>query len=70
MPRRHIRTYRRQKPLNEAEVGGFLSAEDAPVDHRRTQAQPTIDYRPIVAVLGLVIFGLAAIAFILTLRMK
>ena len=27
-----------------------------------------IDYRPIVAVIGLVVFGLAAIAFIFTLR--
>jgi hypothetical protein len=35
----------------------------------RSEADP-IDYQPIVAVIGLVVFSLAAIAFILTLRAR
>jgi hypothetical protein len=57
MPRRHLRTYRRPKSIE-------------PNDSGPTGKRPLIDYRPLVAVIGLVIFGLAAIAFLLTLRSK
>lgn len=63
MPRRHPRTYQRKRarPSYEGEQGEWPGA------HMRKRSTPT-DYRPLIAVIGLVIFGLAAIAFLLTLR--
>jgi hypothetical protein len=60
MPRRHIRTYRGPKAVRKEE----------PNDRRPLRELPPIDYRRVVAVIGLVVFGLAAIAFLLTLRSR
>jgi hypothetical protein len=71
MPRRHLRTYRRPKPADEAiaDLERTLSTElQVPSDTGHFQNRPLIDYRPIVAVIGLVVFGLGLIAFLLTMR--
>jgi hypothetical protein len=68
MPRRHPRTYRRPKPIDDADLERILGPEREPDESGPTRQRPTIDYRPIIAVVGLVVFGLAAIAFLLTLR--
>jgi hypothetical protein len=73
MPRRHLRTYRRPKQADEAiadleralEQPGSVTLDEAP----RRELPPT-DYRPVVAVLAIVIFSLGLIAFFLALRMK
>jgi hypothetical protein len=59
MPRRDPSTYRRPKPVDDAELERREPADSGPIRER-----PPIDYRPIIVVIGLVIFGLAAIAFI------
>jgi hypothetical protein len=69
MPRRHIRTYRRPKPIDDADVERILSAEREPDERWLTRERPAIDYRPMIAVVGLVIIGLPLIAFLLSLRM-
>jgi len=61
MPRRHQHTYRWGKPVDEAIAE--LEREFAP---EPTKREP-IDYRPIIAVVGIVVFGLALIAFLLSL---
>jgi hypothetical protein len=68
MPRRHLRTYRRPKPVEDAELERILSADRHPDESGPVRERPAIDYRPIIAVIGLVVFGLAAIAFLLSLR--
>jgi hypothetical protein len=70
MPRRHPHTYRRPKPVDDAaaELERILTEEQVPDDAEPIRERRSIDYRPLVAVIALVIFGLAAIAFILTLR--
>jgi hypothetical protein len=65
MARRHLRTYRRPTPVDEA----IVDLERAPERGQHGEPQPT-DYRPMVVVIGLVIFGLGLIAFLLTLHSK
>jgi hypothetical protein len=71
MPRRHLRTYRRPKPSDEA-LADLERALDEPEktasdDAARRELPPT-DYRPIIAVIVIVIFSLGLIALLLTLR--
>jgi hypothetical protein len=70
MPRGHLRTYRRPKPADDAtaELERILAAEQVPDDAGPIRERRSIDYRPLVVGIGLVISGLAAIAFVLTLR--
>jgi hypothetical protein len=73
VPRRHLRTYRRPKPIDEA-LADLERALDGPEktagdDAPRRELPPT-DYRPIVAVIAIVIIALALIAFLLSLRMQ
>jgi hypothetical protein len=73
MPRRHPHTYRRPNPADDAladleralEQPGSVASDDA-----SPRESPSIDYRPVVAVIAIVIFGLGLIAFILALGMK
>jgi hypothetical protein len=71
MPRRHLRTYRRPKPIDEA-LADLQRALDGPEkaasDEAPRRELPPTDYRPIVAVIAIVIFSLAMIALIFTLR--
>jgi hypothetical protein len=71
MSRRHLRTYRWPKPVDEA-MADLERAIDGPEkatgdDAPRRELPPT-DYRPIIAVIAIVIFSLALIAFIFTVR--
>jgi hypothetical protein len=73
MPRRHLRIYRRAKPADEPIAD--LQRELAQQGRSSSEGQPRpgllpIDYRPMVAVIGFVIFGLGLIAFLLTLRAR
>jgi hypothetical protein len=70
VPRRHPHTYRRPKPADDAaaELERILTTEQVPEDGGHLQNRPPIDYRPIVAVIGLVVLGLGLIAFVLTLH--
>jgi hypothetical protein len=72
MPRRHPHTYRRPKQVDDAaaELERTITAEQVPDDAGPIRERRSIDYRPLVAVIGLVIFGLAAIAFLFALRIK
>jgi hypothetical protein len=65
MPRRHPRVYQRPKPIDETIAD--LQSEFAPAERAPPERVP-IDYRPIVAVIAIVIFSLALIAFLFTLR--
>jgi hypothetical protein len=71
--RRHPHTYRRPKPVDEA-LADLERALDGPEnvtsdDAPRRELPPT-DYRPIIAVIAIVIFSLAMIAFVFTLRAR
>jgi hypothetical protein len=70
MPRRHLHTYRPPKPVDDAvaELERILSAEQVATNRAPVPERAPINYRRIAAVIGLVILGLAAITFILTLR--
>jgi hypothetical protein len=71
MPRRHPHTFRRPKSANDA-LADFervlYEPENAPIDQAPPNERPSIDYRPILAVIAIVIFSLALISFIFTLR--
>jgi hypothetical protein len=72
MPRRHLR-YRRPKPADEPFAD--LQRELTQQGGSSTEEQPRpgllpIDYRPMIAVIVFVIFGLGLIAFLLTLRTR
>jgi hypothetical protein len=73
MPRRHPHTYRRPKPADDA-ITDLERALDWPDKVARDEAQhrelPPTDYRPIVAVIAIVIFSLAMIAFIVAMRAR
>jgi hypothetical protein len=64
MPRRHPHVYQRPKPIDETIAD--LQRELAPPERGRMRAP--IDYRPVVAVIGFVIFGLAMIALVFMIR--
>jgi hypothetical protein len=71
MPRRHPRTYLRPKAPDERSADLLRVIEQperAADDDAPPQERPSIDYRPIVAVIAIVILSLAFIAFLLTLR--
>ncbi|MEA2859976.1 MAG: hypothetical protein QOC72_2015 [Methylobacteriaceae bacterium] len=73
MQRRHLRIYRRPKPSDEALAGlerALDGPEKAPSDEAPRREFPPTDYRSIVAVIVIVIFSLAMIAFLLSLRMQ
>jgi hypothetical protein len=62
--RRHPRTYRRPKSGDDALAGieGALHEPgNAPMDDAPPRERPSIDYRPIIAVIAIVIFSLALI---------
>jgi hypothetical protein len=71
MPRRHPRPYRPLKPAEKA-IGDLKRAigqrETMACDEAPPREQPSIDYRPVVTVIAIVIFGLGLIAFLHTLR--
>jgi hypothetical protein len=70
MPRRHLRTYRRPKPSDEAlaDLERALDGPDRATDDAPRRELPPTDYRPIITVIAIVIFSLALIAFVFTLR--
>lgn len=71
MPRRHPHTYRRPKSADDALAVGervLGEPEDAATDDAPARERRSIDYRPIVAVIAMVIFGFGLIAFLLALR--
>jgi hypothetical protein len=73
MTRRHLRTYRRPKPVDEAMADlerALDGPEQAATDDAPLRELPPTDYRPIIAVVAIVIFSLAMIAFLLSLRMQ
>jgi hypothetical protein len=73
VPRRHLRTYRRPKPIDEALADlerALDRPEQAATDDAPRRELPPTDYRPIIAVIAMVIFSLALIAFLLSLRMQ
>jgi hypothetical protein len=73
MPRRHLRTYRRPKPVDEALADlerALDGQEKAASDDAPRRELPPTDYRPVVAVIAIVIFSLAMIALIFTLRAR
>jgi hypothetical protein len=71
MARRHLHTYRRSKPADNA-LADLERAVDAPEratgDDAPHREFPPTDYRPVVVVIAIVIFSLALIVFLLTLR--
>jgi hypothetical protein len=70
MPRRHLRTYRRPKAVDEAMADlerALDGREKAASDDALRRELPPTDYRPVVAVIAVVIFALAMIAFLFTL---
>jgi hypothetical protein len=73
MPRRHLRTYRRPKPVHEA-LADLERALDGPKkagsDEAARRELPPTDYRPIVVVIAIVVISLDVIAFLLSLRMQ
>jgi hypothetical protein len=48
----------------------FTNRKDAVLDAAPPRERPDIDYRPIVAVIAIVIFGLGLIAFLLSVSAK
>lgn len=66
MPRRHPRIYSQPKPAEDAlaDIERLLHEPDnASIDEMSQRQRPSIDYRPLVAVIAIVIFSLALIAF-------
>jgi hypothetical protein len=66
MPRRHPRIYSQPKPAEDAlaDIERLLHEPDnASIDEMPQRQRPSIDCRPLVAVIAIVIFSLALIAF-------
>jgi len=66
MPRRHPRIYSQPNPAEDAlaDIERPLHEPDnASIDEMPQRQRPSIDYRPLVAVIAIVIFSLALIAF-------
>jgi hypothetical protein len=73
MPRRHPHTYRRPNRSDETIADAERAVErpeNASVRPAPRRDLPSLDCRPILAVIAVVIFGLGLIAFLLSLRMK
>jgi hypothetical protein len=69
MPRRHQHTYRRPKPVLETLADLEREFGPKPQSGERPQrpTPPLIDYRGLVTVIGLVIFGLAMVTSLLAM---
>jgi len=60
MPRRHPRIYSQPKPAEDAlaDIERLLHEPDNPsIDEMPQRQRPSIDYRPLVAVIAIVIFS-------------
>jgi hypothetical protein len=73
MPRHHPHTYRRPKPIDEALADlerALAQPEGTASDDAPRRELPPTDYRPMIAVIAIVIFSLALIAFIFAIRAR